>query len=85
MNKNNAYVLCLPVMEMPPPLEAFLARHGVSLERPKSHTQTPKAFMMAPEVAKMTFCRLPVLQCPNFIHHVLSLVLWDLFFINKNQ
>ena len=43
--------------------------------------ETPKVFMMAPEMAKLTFCHLLVLQCPNFIHHVLSLVLLDLFLI----
>ena len=41
--------------------------------------------MMAPKVAKMIFCHLPVLQCGNFIHYVLSLVHWDLFLIGKTN
>ena len=33
----------------------------------------------------MIFCHLPVLQCANFIHYVLSLVHWALLFIRKTN
>ena len=68
-----------------PPFGGLPGRLRYPLERSKRHTETPEVFMMAPEVAKFTFWHLLVLQCPNFIHRVFSLVLWDLLFIWKTK
>ena len=69
-----AHVFCVFPIGDAPPFGGLPGHPRCPLERSKSHTETP-------EVAKFTFCHQLVFQCPNFIHHVFSLVLRDLFFI----